>query len=51
MLDFLNPRLTIYLFSNKHSVPKYIYTKLPTYKTSPIVIITTTYSLLLEGLS
>ena len=25
MLDILNPRLTIYLLSNKHSVPRYFY--------------------------
>ena len=30
-----DPRLTIYLLSKKHRVPKYIYTKPPTYK-SPI---------------
>ena len=38
MLDLLSPRLTIYLLSKKQSVPKYIYTKPPTYNTSPIVV-------------
>ena len=36
MLDLLNPRLTNYLLSKKHSVEKYIYSKPPTYNTSPI---------------
>ena len=37
MLDLLNPRLTVYVLSFVHSVPKYICTKPPTYHTSPIV--------------
>ena len=37
MLDPQIPRLMIYLLSWMNSVLKYIYTKPPTYNTSPIV--------------
>ena len=41
MPDLLNPRLMIYLLSSMHRVPKYIYTKPPTYNTSRIIQLST----------